>query len=171
MKQLDCDICVIGAGSGGLSVAAAASQFGENVVLIERGEMGGDCLNYGCVPSKALLAAGKHAHAFTSGEAFGIAAQKPKVNFGKVHDHVHSVIGAIAPHDSQERFEGLGVTVIRETGRFIDYNKFGAAPTFQYESDESTHNLFTSILHAMGQDDSHFGNEMYVHQGPLPGLV
>ncbi len=120
MKQLDCDICVIGAGSGGLSVAAAASQFGENVVLIERGEMGGDCLNYGCVPSKALLAAGKHAHAFTSGEAFGIAAQKPKVNFGKVHDHVHSVIGAIAPHDSQERFEGLGVTVIRETGRFID---------------------------------------------------
>jgi hypothetical protein len=58
-----------------------------------------------------------------------------------------------------------------ETGRFIDYNKFGAAPTFEYESDESTHNLFTSILHAMGQDDAHFGNDMYVHQGPLPGLV
>jgi pyruvate/2-oxoglutarate dehydrogenase complex dihydrolipoamide dehydrogenase (E3) component len=129
VKQLECDICVIGAGSGGLSVAAAASQFGENVVLIERGEMGGDCLNYGCVPSKALLAAGKHAHAFTSGEAFGIAAQKPKVNFGKVHDHVHSVIGAIAPHDSQERFEGLGVTVIRETGRFIDGETVEAGET------------------------------------------
>jgi pyruvate/2-oxoglutarate dehydrogenase complex dihydrolipoamide dehydrogenase (E3) component len=110
-------------------VAAAASQFGENVVLIERGEMGGDCLNYGCVPSKALLAAGKHAHAFTSGEAFGIAAQKPKVDFGKVHDHVHSVIGAIAPHDSQERFEGLGVTVIRETGRFVDAETVEAGET------------------------------------------
>jgi pyruvate/2-oxoglutarate dehydrogenase complex dihydrolipoamide dehydrogenase (E3) component len=129
MKQLECDICVIGAGSGGLSVAAAASQFGENVVLIERGEMGGDCLNYGCVPSKALLAAGKHAHAFTSGEAFGIAAQKPKVNFGKVHEHVHSVIAAIAPHDSQERFEGLGVTVIRETGRFVDGETVEAGET------------------------------------------
>jgi pyruvate/2-oxoglutarate dehydrogenase complex dihydrolipoamide dehydrogenase (E3) component len=129
MKQIECDICVIGAGSGGLSVAAAASQFGENVVLIERGEMGGDCLNYGCVPSKALLAAGKHAHAFGSGEAFGIAAKVPKVDFGKVHDHVHSVIGAIAPHDSQERFEGLGVTVIRETGRFVDAETVEAGET------------------------------------------
>jgi pyruvate/2-oxoglutarate dehydrogenase complex dihydrolipoamide dehydrogenase (E3) component len=116
MNAITCDICVIGAGSGGLSVAAAAAQFGENVVLIEKGEMGGDCLNYGCVPSKALLAAAKHAHAFTSGEPFGIAAQKPKVDFAAVNGHVHSVIAAIAPHDSQERFEGLGVTVIRAPG-------------------------------------------------------
>jgi pyruvate/2-oxoglutarate dehydrogenase complex dihydrolipoamide dehydrogenase (E3) component len=120
MSNIACDICVIGAGSGGLSVAAAAAQFGENIVLIEKGEMGGDCLNYGCVPSKALLAAAKHAHAFTSGEPFGIAAQKPKVDFAAVNAHVHSVIAAIAPHDSQERFEGLGVTVIRAPGRFID---------------------------------------------------
>ena len=120
MNSITCDICVIGAGSGGLSVAAAASQFGEKVVLIERGEMGGDCLNYGCVPSKALLAAGKHAHAFSSGEAFGIKPHKPAVDFAAVNRHVHSVIAAIAPHDSQERFEGLGVTVIRETGRFVD---------------------------------------------------
>lgn len=120
MKSINCDICVIGAGSGGLSVAAAASQFGEKVVLIEKGEMGGDCLNYGCVPSKALLAAAKHAHAFTSGEAFGVAPQKPKVNFETVNDHVRSVIAVIEPHDSQERFEGLGVTVIRAPGRFVD---------------------------------------------------
>ena len=83
MTDITCDICVIGAGSGGLSVAAAASQFGEKVVLIEKGKMGGDCLNYGCVPSKALLAAAKHAHAFTSGEEFGVAAQKPKVDFAR----------------------------------------------------------------------------------------
>ena len=93
------------AGSGGLSVAAAAAQFGERVVLIEGGKMGGDCLNYGCVPSKALIAAAKHAHAFSTGVPFGIAAAKPKVDFAKVHDHVHDVIAGIAPHDSVERFE------------------------------------------------------------------
>ena len=64
------DICVIGAGSAGLCVAAAAAQFGERIVLIEKGMMGGDCLNYGCVPSKALIAAAKHAHVFTTGAPF-----------------------------------------------------------------------------------------------------
>ncbi|WP_108880042.1 FAD-dependent oxidoreductase [Anderseniella sp. Alg231-50] len=120
MTDITCDICVIGAGSGGLSVAAAASQFGEKAVLIEKGEMGGDCLNYGCVPSKALLAAGKHAHAFSSGVEFGVAAQVPKVDFAKTMAHVKDVIAGIAPHDSQERFEGLGVTVIRDAAKFVD---------------------------------------------------
>ncbi|HCL61036.1 MAG TPA: dihydrolipoamide dehydrogenase, partial [Rhizobiales bacterium] len=66
------DLCVIGAGSGGLSVAAAAAQVGVPVVLIEKGRMGGDCLNYGCVPSKALLAAGKRAEAVRTASAFGV---------------------------------------------------------------------------------------------------
>ena len=79
------DIAVIGAGSGGLSVAAAAAQFGRKVVLFEKGEMGGDCLNYGCVPSKALLAAAKQAHAMRSGAALGIAAVEPEVDFAAVH--------------------------------------------------------------------------------------
>jgi len=114
------DICVIGAGSGGLSVAAAAASFGQKVVLIEKGEMGGDCLNTGCIPSKSLLAAAKHAHAFTMGEAFGIIPQKPKIDFAKVNDHVKGVIAEIAPHDSVERFEGLGVKVITAAGKFVD---------------------------------------------------
>ena len=114
------DICVIGAGSGGLSVAAAAASFGQKVVLIEKGEMGGDCLNTGCVPSKALLAAAKHAHAFSSGEAFGIKSQAAKVDFAKVNDHVKDVIAGIAPHDSVERFESLGVKVIKAEGKFVD---------------------------------------------------
>lgn len=113
-----CDICVIGAGSGGLTVAAAAAQFGQKVVLIEKGEMGGDCLNTGCVPSKSLLAAAKHAQAMRSAAAFGIAAVEPKVDFGKVTAYVRSVIATIAPHDSQARFEGLGVEVIRAPARF-----------------------------------------------------
>ena len=117
------DICVIGAGSGGLVVAAAAASFGVDVVLIEKGKMGGDCLNYGCVPSKAIIAAGKHAHAMRKGAAFGVSLPEgvePHVDFGAVNDHIQSVIATIAPMDSQERFEGLGVTVLREHGRFID---------------------------------------------------
>ena len=115
------DICVIGAGSGGLSVAAAAAAFGVSVVLIEKGKMGGDCLNYGCVPSKAILAAGKHAQSIRDAEKFGITVTgEPKVNFKKVHDHIHDVIAQIEPNDSVERFTGLGVEVIQEEARFKD---------------------------------------------------
>jgi pyruvate/2-oxoglutarate dehydrogenase complex dihydrolipoamide dehydrogenase (E3) component len=112
------DFAVIGGGSAGLSLAAAAAQFGERVVLFEKGEMGGDCLNYGCVPSKAILAAAKAAHAQRGSAPFGVAAVEPKVNYAKVMAHVDSVIATIAPLDSQERFEGLGVTVVRATARF-----------------------------------------------------
>ncbi len=117
-KTIKTDICVIGAGSGGLSVAAGASQMGARVVLIERGKMGGDCLNYGCVPSKSLLAAGHVAQAFRDAHHYGISSVEPEVDFARVHDHVHGVIAAIAPHDSVERFEGLGVRVIQEHGQF-----------------------------------------------------
>lgn len=112
------DICIIGAGSGGLSVAAGAAQLGLDVVLFEAAEMGGDCLNHGCVPSKALIAAGKHAHAMTTGAPFGIEPMTAKVDWAGVKTHVAGVIEHIAPVDSQERFEGLGCTVIRERAAF-----------------------------------------------------
>jgi pyruvate/2-oxoglutarate dehydrogenase complex dihydrolipoamide dehydrogenase (E3) component len=111
-RTIDTDICVIGGGAGGLTVAAGASQMGARVVLIEKGKMGGDCLNYGCVPSKALIAAGHTVRAIRESGRFGIAAGVPAVDFPKVHAHVHGVIDAIAPNDSVERFEGLGVTVL-----------------------------------------------------------
>ncbi len=114
------DICIIGAGSGGLSVAAAAASFGASVVLIEKGKMGGDCLNYGCVPSKALLAAGKQAQLMRSGAKFGIKAVEPEVDFKAVMSHVKAVIAEIAPNDSVERFTALGVKVIQATGKFTD---------------------------------------------------
>lgn len=117
---LHADLCIIGAGSGGLSVAAGAVQMGASVVLIEKGAMGGDCLNTGCVPSKALIAAAHAAHAVRDGKRFGVHAAEPDIRFGEVHAHVHGVIGAIAPHDSVERFEGLGVQVIKAAARFID---------------------------------------------------
>jgi pyruvate/2-oxoglutarate dehydrogenase complex dihydrolipoamide dehydrogenase (E3) component len=119
-ELLEPDICVIGAGSGGLSVAAAAAQFGVEVVLIEKGKMGGDCLNTGCVPSKAMIASGKVAQMMRGAGKFGIASAHPRVDPASVHGHVHGVIGAIAPLDSVERFTGLGVHVIEAEGCFTD---------------------------------------------------
>src|SRR5438105_2683782 len=113
------DFCVIGAGSAGLSVAAGAAQLGARVVLIERARMGGECLNTGCVPSKALLAAAKTAQAIRNAKFFGIDAE-PIIDFKRVHAHIRSVIEAIAPHDSMERFEKLGVEVISGEARFAD---------------------------------------------------
>lgn len=121
MSELTTDICVIGAGSGGLSVAAGAVQMGARVVLLEGHKMGGDCLNYGCVPSKALLSAGAKAHA---------SGQSPTAaDYLAAKDHVAATIASIEPHDSQTRFEGLGVQVIREFGRFIAHDKVQAGDT------------------------------------------
>ncbi len=114
------DLCVIGAGAGGLAVAAGAAQMGAGVVLVERGRMGGDCLNYGCVPSKSLLAAAKLARASERSGELGVAYAPPRVDFAAVMDSVARVIALLAPNDSVERFEGLGVRVIQAEARFID---------------------------------------------------
>ncbi|MGB0843918.1 MAG: dihydrolipoyl dehydrogenase family protein [Alphaproteobacteria bacterium] len=129
MKKINVDICVIGGGAGGLSVAAGAVQMGATVALIEKGLMGGDCLNYGCVPSKALLSAGKAAHAVTANEELGVHAKLENVNFARANQHVHDVIAGIAPHDSQERFEGLGVQVFRDFGKFTSATEVQAGDT------------------------------------------
>src|SRR5271165_2321656 len=112
------DLCVIGAGSGGLAVAAGAAQMGAEVVLVERGAMGGDCLNFGCVPSKSLLATARIADLWRRGVELGIAYARPRIDFAAVADSVQKVIGEIAPNDSAERFEGLGVRVLRAEARF-----------------------------------------------------
>lgn len=119
-ETLTPDICVIGAGSGGLSVAAAAAAFGVPTVLIERAVMGGECLNTGCVPSKALLAAAKRAAVARHSQAFGVKASTVDIDFAAVHQHVHDAIKSIAPMDSAERFTGLGVRVIKGHATFKD---------------------------------------------------
>jgi len=112
------DICVIGAGSAGLTVAAGASQLGAKTVLVEAGRMGGDCLNTGCVPSKALLAAAHAAVAHRRDKELGLEAMPPRVDFPAVMAHVRRVIAEIEPNDSEARFTGLGVTVIRAPASF-----------------------------------------------------
>lgn len=117
-KRLETDVCVIGAGAGGLSVAAGAAQMGASVVLVEKGQMGGDCLNTGCVPSKALLAAAQAAQAARRAGHFGVRLNEPDIDPAGVYGHVRRTIAHIAPHDSEERFAALGVTVIKGAGRF-----------------------------------------------------
>jgi len=119
MNRIKTDICIIGGGSGGLSIAAGAVQMGAKVVLIEGHKMGGDCLNYGCIPSKALIASAKQAYAMSHGAPYGVSEVEAQVDYAAAKDHVHDVIATIAPVDSVERFEGLGVHVISEFGRFI----------------------------------------------------
>ncbi len=126
---INADICVIGAGSGGLSVAASTVQLGLKVVLIEKHKMGGDCLNYGCVPSKALIAAGRRAHEMRTAGQFGIQPVEPQINPAAVNDHIKSVIASIAPNDSVERFTGMGVQVIQAPARFRDKNTVEAGDT------------------------------------------
>jgi pyruvate/2-oxoglutarate dehydrogenase complex dihydrolipoamide dehydrogenase (E3) component len=118
-RHLAPDLCIIGAGSGGLAVAAGAAQMGAEVVLIERGLMGGDCLNFGCVPSKSLLAAARLAELARRAAALGIAAAPSHIDFAAASRGVQEVIAAIAPNDSVERFERLGVRVVRAEARFI----------------------------------------------------
>ena len=106
------DLCILGAGSGGLSVAAGAARMGASVALVEHGKMGGDCLNSGCVPSKSLLASAHAAAGARQADRLGIVAGVPPIDQRRVRDHIADVIAALAPHDSVERFEHLGVTVI-----------------------------------------------------------
>jgi len=128
MERLTCDLLILGAGSGGLSVAAGASQMGADVILLEGHKMGGDCLNYGCVPSKALIASAKSAHAMSHASPYGIADNAPLVDYAAAKDHVSDVIATIEPVDSQERFEGFGVRVVREYGQFVAPMEVEAGP-------------------------------------------
>ena len=123
------DIVIIGAGSGGLSVAAGAAQLGAKVALIEKHKMGGDCLNYGCVPSKALIAAGEAAQTIRSAGRFGVNGHEPAIDFAKVNAHVHGVIATIAPHDSVARFTELGCHVIQAAAKFVSPSELEAGGT------------------------------------------
>ena len=124
-SKIKTDLCVIGGGSGGLSVAAGAVQMGADTILIESGKMGGDCLNYGCVPSKSLIAAAASAHHFRHSPILGDGDAGYQADMKRVKNHIQSVIAHIEPHDSIERFEGLGVKVIQGHAEFRGQNLVG----------------------------------------------
>ena len=112
------DVIVIGGGAAGLTAAGGCALFGLKVALIEMAEMGGECLNNGCVPSKALITAAKRAAEAREEKRYGVQLSAPQVEWAGVHKHIHDAIAEIAPHDSQERFEEMGCEVLREKARF-----------------------------------------------------
>ncbi len=124
MKKPEFDLCVIGGGSGGLVAAAGGATLGAKVILIEKHALGGDCLYYGCVPSKALLHCAKVAHTMRTSGQFGIEACTPNIHIGEVMQRVAAVIKTIEPHDSPERFRGMGIEVIFGAGQFMDEQTF-----------------------------------------------
>lgn len=120
MTKYDYHIIVIGAGSGGLVVASAAASLGAKVALIEGHKMGGDCLNYGCIPSKTFLKSAHLASEIRDSQRFGLNASLNDVDLSKVMARVHTIISEIEPHDSKQRYESLGITVYEGYGTFID---------------------------------------------------
>jgi pyruvate/2-oxoglutarate dehydrogenase complex dihydrolipoamide dehydrogenase (E3) component len=120
------DLCIIGAGAGGLTAASAATAFGVNVVLVEKGRMGGATLNNGALPAQALLAAADRAHALRTGARFGAKSVRFGVDYAAVRAHVQQVIKAVEPLDSRARLTGLGIRVIEGTARFLDRDTVAA---------------------------------------------
>lgn len=119
-KKFDRNMIVIGAGAGGLVTSYIAAAVKAKVTLIEAGEMGGDCLNTGCVPSKAIIKSAKIAQQMRHGENYGLENTTPQFSFKKVMARVRQVIADIAPHDSIERYTNLGVEVLKGYGKLID---------------------------------------------------
>ena len=118
------DLVVIGGGSAGLVAASAGAQLNARVALVEKHLLGGDCLHYGCVPSKSMIHAAQIAHNVKSASRFGIYTSEPEINFAEALNHVQGVVSTIQEHDSTERFEALGVDVIYGAGKFIDDHTF-----------------------------------------------
>lgn len=118
-EPLPTDICVIGAGSGGIAFATMAAAFGRRVVLVEKHRLGGGGLS-GSIPSKALVAAARRAHAMRTASDFGIASVEPQIDYRAVQSHIRGAVSAAAPNDSVERLTGLGIRVILGAARFLD---------------------------------------------------
>ena len=122
--SVEYDLVIIGGGSAGLVAASAGAQINAKVALIEKAKLGGDCLHYGCVPSKSLIHAAQIAYSVKTSSRFGIYTQPPTIKLEEAMGHVHEVIDTIQEHDSTERFEKLGVDVIYGKGQFIDDKTF-----------------------------------------------
>ena len=119
-KKFDRNLVVIGAGAGGLVTSYIAAAVKAKVTLVEAGEMGGDCLNYGCVPSKAIIKTAKVANQMRHADNYGLEPVTPAMSFKRVMARVHEVIAAIAPNDSVERYTSLGVDVVKGYAKIID---------------------------------------------------
>ncbi|MBA2126288.1 dihydrolipoamide dehydrogenase [Hyphomicrobium methylovorum] len=125
-ETIDTDFCIIGAGAGGLTLALMLAAFGQRVVVVEKHKMGGESLNYGTIPSKALLAAAKRAHAMRTASPFGVRGVEPIVDHALVQQHIRQVVTRASLNAAPERFAGLGVRIITAPARFVDKSTVAA---------------------------------------------
>lgn len=123
------DLCVIGAGAGGLAAAEAAATFGASVVVVERGKLGGLSLHAASVPSKALLAVSALAQSMRTSGGFGITPDEPRINTRRMHDHLDQVIGGLAPRDAETSLQALGIELLKAEARFVDARTLSAGET------------------------------------------
>ena len=123
------NVIVIGAGTAGLVTAAATAGLGGRVALVERGKMGGECLNTGCVPSKALISSARLIHQIRHGDRWGLAAQEPNFEFERVFQRMRERRDRLAPQDSRDRFEKLGVDVFEGSARFVSPHEVAVGET------------------------------------------
>lgn len=119
-QKFDRNLIVIGAGAAGLVTAYIAAAVKAKVTLVEAHKMGGDCLNYGCVPSKALIKSAKLAHAMKEADRYGLEPGAPRFSFRAVMARVRAIVKAVAPHDSVERYTNLGVEVLQGYAKVVD---------------------------------------------------
>lgn len=122
MKNINTSLCIIGAGAAGLSVAAIACQLDIDTTIIERHKLGGDCLHYGCIPSKSLLSISKHIYELRNSKKYANILNEPKIDYSYIKNYINNVIQKIEPHDSIERFEKLGAKVIIGEASFVNKN-------------------------------------------------
>ncbi|MDV7103728.1 FAD-dependent oxidoreductase [Vibrio sp. TH_r3] len=145
-RSFDRNLIVIGGGAGGLVTSYIAAAVKAKVTLIEAGEMGGDCLNYGCVPSKAIIKSAKIAYQMKNAHNYGLEGTVVPFSFKKVMQRVHDVIAEVAPHDSVERYTDLGVEVLKGYGKLID----PWTVEISYENGSTTRLTARSIVIATG---------------------
>lgn len=173
-QSLDADICVIGAGAGGIALASAAAAFGQRVILIEKHKMGGDDLNYGGVPANALIAAGRRAQAMRTASVFGVGAAEPLIDHAAVSQSIADVVARIAPNVSVERLAGLGIRVISAAARFIDRSTVAAG---EYRISARRFVIATGSTPAIpkipGLDDAPFftTETIFDNKAPIPHLL
>lgn len=173
-QSLSADICVIGAGPGGLALASAAAAFGQRVILIEKHKMGGDGLNYGGVPANALLAAGRRAQAIRTASVFGVRAAEPLIDHAAVSQSIADVVARIAPNVSVERLAGMGIRVISAAAKFIDRSTVAAG---EYRISARRFVIATGSTPAIpkisGLDDVPFftTETIFDNKAPIPHLL
>ena len=165
--KYDYDLLVIGGGSGGLSITSAAAQIGVKVLLVDKEAFGGDCLHYGCVPSKSLLKSAKVAQYFRDAKHYGLTSLDPPIDWNTITDRISSIQGVIQDHDSAERFQCLGADTVYGTAKFIDKHTI----SIQLNKKLASGNKYDPDLKRVGEELIVSAKKIVIATGSSPNII